>query len=67
MRPQIAHNTVKYMLIPTPNWERALDEVVWRCRDLYNVALEQRIAAWQRRHVALNILGLAQAQRSRPG
>jgi putative transposase len=31
-----------------------LDEVLWRCRDLYNTALEQRIAAWQRRHVSIS-------------
>jgi putative transposase len=27
---------------------------VWRCRDLYNGALEQRIAAYQRRHVLVS-------------
>ena len=31
-------------------WTRAL----WRCRDLYNAALEQRITAWQRRHVSIS-------------
>ena len=34
--------------------ERALDEVVWRCRDLYNTALEQRIIAYQRRRVSVS-------------
>ena len=27
-----------------------MDDVLWRCRDLYNTALEQRIIAYQRRH-----------------
>jgi putative transposase len=45
--------TYKEKLRPTPAHERALDEVLWRCRDLYNVALEQRITAWQRRRVSL--------------
>src|SRR5262249_54110124 len=31
-----------------PQQERALEEVLWRCRSLYNVALEQRKAWWQR-------------------
>jgi putative transposase len=38
---------------PTPAQERALDEVLWRCRALYNTALEQRITAWQRCHVSV--------------
>jgi putative transposase len=46
--------TYKYQLIPTSAQERGLDEVVWRCRDLYNVALEQRITAWQRRRVSVS-------------
>ena len=33
---------------------RALGEVLWRCRDLYNAALEQRITAYQRRHVSVS-------------
>ena len=44
----------KEKLRPTPMQERALDEVLWRCRDLYNAALEQRITAWQRRHVSVS-------------
>ena len=38
---------------PTPAQERALDEVLWRCRTLSNTALEQRITAWQRCHVSV--------------
>ncbi len=44
----------KEKLRPTPAQERALDEILWRCRDLYNTALEQRITAWQRRHVSVS-------------
>jgi putative transposase len=39
---------------PTPELERALDAVVWRCRDRYNTALEQRITAYQCRHVSVS-------------
>src|SRR5258707_4899657 len=46
--------TFKYQLIPTPAQERALGEVLWRCRELYNTALEQRIPLWQRCHVSLS-------------
>ena len=45
--------TYKEKLRPTPTQERQLEEVLWRCRALYNVALEQRITAWQRCHVSL--------------
>ncbi|HEX9413346.1 MAG TPA: transposase [Ktedonobacterales bacterium] len=46
--------TYKEKLRPTPSQERALDEVLWRCRDLYNAALEQRITAWQRCHISVS-------------
>ena len=45
--------TYKEKLRPTPAQERALERVVWRCRTLYTVALEQRITAWQRCHVSI--------------
>jgi putative transposase len=48
------HKTYKEKLRATPAQERALAEVLWRCRDLYNAALEQRIAAYQRRHVSVS-------------
>jgi putative transposase len=54
MEQQPAHKTFKEKLRPTPAQERALEEVLWRCRDLYNAALEQRITAWQRRRVSLS-------------
>jgi putative transposase len=43
----------KYRLCPTPDQERALELVLWRCRTLYNVALEERQTAWERRRVSL--------------
>jgi hypothetical protein len=32
--------TFKYKLIPTPEQERALEAVLWRCRELYNAGLQ---------------------------
>jgi putative transposase len=46
--------TYKEKLRPTPAQERLLEGVLWRCRELYNTALEQRITAWQRRHFSLS-------------
>jgi putative transposase len=46
--------TFKEKLRPTPVHERELEGVLWRCRELYNTALEQRITAWQRRHVSVS-------------
>ena len=40
-------------LRPTPEHERALDAVVWRCRARSKTALEQRITAWQRSRVCV--------------
>ena len=54
MEQQTVRKTFKEKLRPTPEQERALDVVVWRCRDLYNAALEQRIIAYQRRRVSLS-------------
>src|SRR5215471_1853127 len=54
MDQQTVRKTFKEKLRPTPAQERAMDEVLWRCRALYNAALEQRIAAWQRRCVSLS-------------
>jgi putative transposase len=44
----------KYKLKPTPEQERQLEETLWRCRTLYNTALEQRITAYQRCGVTLS-------------
>ena len=57
MDQQTVHKTYKEKLRPTPAQERALEDVLWRCRDLYNVALEQRITAWRRRHVSVSRYG----------
>ncbi|HUY79820.1 MAG TPA: transposase [Ktedonobacterales bacterium] len=38
----------KYKLQPTPQQEELLDATLWRCRTLYNCALEQRKTWWQR-------------------
>ena len=43
----------KYKLIPTTAQVRQLEETLWRCRTLYNVALEQRITLWKQRGVTL--------------
>ena len=49
--------TFKYKLQPTPAQERELERVVLRlCRQLYNIALEQRITAWQRCHISAHVL-----------
>jgi putative transposase len=48
MGPQSARKTYQYRLSPTPEQEQTLEIVVWRCRTLYNVALEERKTAWER-------------------
>jgi putative transposase len=45
---ETVRKTFKEKLRPTPEQEQALDVVVWRCRTLYNAALEQRKTAWER-------------------
>ena len=54
MSATTCRTTYKEKLRPTPAQERALEDVLWRCRELYNAALEQRITAWQRRRVSLS-------------
>src|SRR5689334_8573224 len=39
---EAVHKTYEYQLMPTPGQARALEVVLWRCRTLYNIALEQR-------------------------
>jgi putative transposase len=43
----------KFKLKPTPEQERVLAETLWRCRMVYNIALEQRITAYRRCGVTL--------------
>jgi hypothetical protein len=49
MEPQTVRKPYKYRLYLTPEQERMLDTVLWRCRTLYNVALEERKTAWEQR------------------
>jgi hypothetical protein len=51
---QTVRKSYKEKLHPTPTQERALEEVLWRCRELYNTALGQRITAWQRCRVSVS-------------
>jgi putative transposase len=54
MEPQSTRKTHKYRLYPLPEQEQVLETVLWRCRSLYNVALEERKTAWERGGVSLN-------------
>ncbi len=54
MNATTCRTTYKEKLRPTPTQEQLLDDVLWRCRTLYNTALEQRITAWQRCHVSVS-------------
>ncbi len=51
--PESLRKAYKYKLKPTPDQERQLELVLWRCRTLYNTALEQRISAYRRCGVTL--------------
>jgi len=51
--PESLRKAYTYKLKPTPEQERALAETLWRCRMLYNTALEQRITAYRRCGVTL--------------
>jgi putative transposase len=50
--PASVRKSYKYKLKPTADQERMLAETVWRCRTLYNTALEQRIFLWKQRGVS---------------
>jgi hypothetical protein len=54
MEQQRARKTFTYHLLPTPEQERTLATVVWRCRELYNAGLEERKAAWEQCHTSVN-------------
>jgi putative transposase len=45
--------TYQEKLKPTPQQERALEQVLRRCRTLYNTALDQRISLYRQRGVSL--------------
>jgi putative transposase len=46
--------TYQEKLRPTPAQGRALEATLWRCRTLYNAALEQRIFLWKQRGVSIS-------------
>src|SRR5262245_23723753 len=48
MEQHTTRKSYTYKLKPTPEQERELEAVLWRCRTLYNVALEQRLTRWRR-------------------
>jgi len=54
MEQPTVRKTYKEKLRPTPAPERELARVLGLCRWLYNTALEQRITAYQRRHVSVS-------------
>jgi hypothetical protein len=47
---ETVRKTYTYKLKPTPEQERALAEVLWRCRVLSFAAFEQRPTWWGRGH-----------------
>jgi putative transposase len=54
MEQQYARKTFKYKLMPTPEQERTMATVVWRCRELYNAGLQERTAAWEQCRVCVS-------------
>jgi putative transposase len=54
MDQQTVRKTYKYKLKPTLEQEQELGRVLDLCRWLYNIALEQRIMAWQRARVSVS-------------
>jgi putative transposase len=47
----------KHKLKPTPEQARQMEQILWRCRTLYNTALEQRTVAYERCGVTLTCYG----------
>ena len=45
--------TYQYHPKPTPDPERVVEDVWWRCRTLYTTALEPRLTAWTRCRLTL--------------
>jgi putative transposase len=54
MDQQTIRKTYKEKLRPTAAQEHMLEEALWRCRALYNAALEQHITSWQLRHISVS-------------
>jgi hypothetical protein len=47
MDQQCVRTTFTYQLLPTPEQERTLAMVVWRCRERSTAGLQERQAAWE--------------------
>jgi putative transposase len=54
MAEQRVRKTYKYQLLPTPEQERTLATLVWRCRELYTAGLAERKAAWEKCDVCVS-------------
>ena len=50
---ETVRKTYKEKLRPTPAQEHQFEVILWRCRTLYNAALEQRKTAWERCHISV--------------
>jgi putative transposase len=50
---ETVRKSYKYKLKPAPHQERVMAETLWRCRTLYNAALEQGVFLWKQRGVSL--------------
>src|SRR5215469_5908543 len=54
MEQQRVRKTYKYKLMPTSEQQRAMESVLWLCRELYNAGLQERKAAWEKRVVSVS-------------
>lgn len=54
MKVMIVHRSYKYRIYPTVRQEQAMVWTLDRCRELYNAALEERVAAYRKCGVSLN-------------
>ncbi len=54
MSDESLRKAYKYKLKPTPEQVRQFEQTLWRCRTLYNTALEQRKVAYERCGVTLS-------------
>jgi putative transposase len=48
------HSLHVHKLMPPPEQERALEIVVWRCRERYNAGVQERGDAWEKCHGSVN-------------
>jgi putative transposase len=55
MEQQSVRKTFTYQLLPTPEQERMLETVVWRCCELYNAGPQERTAAWEQCGVPVSV------------